>query len=175
MPSGFVSLASVLTDDGRVMPAREAVSRGFIEVSGVDTHDWNLTPDEVALGPNLFTNQGRKYLAYAFGGRSPVSNYVCSKFGVGNGNRPTTVADTSLDSPIQLTAGVTLKAIDGISYPEDYIAVIQFTIGSAEANGNLIREAGLFSGDGTLLARNVGYNINKTSGFAPVINWRIRF
>lgn len=180
MPQGFVSIAAFKTLCGDIIPASIAIREKIVDVDrstgafwkGIE---WGLGDTEVAIGGNLFTNQGRKYLTYAFGGRSPISNYVCSKFGIGTGDRPTTVDDTSLDNPIALSAGVALKDIDGITYPSDYIALVQFTISTTEANGSLIREAGLFSGDGTLLARNVGYNINKTSSFAPVINWRIRF
>lgn len=172
MPTGYVSILGVRADDGTLIPAVDAAASGIINPSNVVHPSW-LPSDELPLGGNNFTNLGRKYLAYLFGGRTPMSNYVCTSFGAGTGDTKASVSDVSLVSPV-LLGSTNLKAVDSITFPEDYVAFIQFTIGSGEANGYLLREFGLFSGDGTLLARKTGYNLNKVSGYAPVLHWRIK-
>ena len=171
MPIGYVSIAGGYTSDGGWISVKDAIDRGFLSAPDCSQPSW-LPRHELAIGGNCFTNLGNKYLAYLFGGRTPVSNYICTSFGVGTDDTAATVADTSLLLQVDLGSSST-KAIDNVTYPEDYIALVQFTIGAAEANGYLLREYGLYSGDGTLLARKTGYNINKTSQYSPVLYWRI--
>ena len=171
MPEGYISLKSAVYQ-GQHITALQAKQYGLIECAAQPA--WQLPPDEIGIGYNTFTDAGRKYLARAFGGCTPVSDYICTYFGIGNSDTPVTVDDTTLASPITLSNGDTKKLVDSITYT-DFTAAIQFTIGASDGNGNLIRETGLFAGDGTLLARKIGYNINKTSSFAPVLIWRIRF
>jgi len=171
MPEGYVSLKSAVYQ-GQHISAAQAIDLGL--VAREDSKAWALPAGEIGIGGNTFTDAGRRYLARTFGGCTPVSNYICTYFGIGNSDTPVTVDDTTLASPIQLSNGDTKKAVDSITY-DGFTASIQFTIGASDGNGNLIRETGLFAGDGTLLARKVGYNINKASSFAPVLIWRIRF
>ena len=53
---------------------------------------------------------------------------------------------------------------------------VGFNIAVGDANGYLLTEFGLFSGNDTLLARKVrSVGINTTSDFSPTLTWRIRF
>ena len=117
----------------------------------------------------------RQYLAYLFGYRAPVSNYVVANFGLGTGTQAPNVTDTALASPINFYNNLPLKLINGVDFPEPYAARVTFTIGLGEANGYLITETGLFSGDGTLLARLTQAGMNKDSTFSPVLTWRVKF
>jgi hypothetical protein len=115
-------------------------------------------------------------MAYAWGYRSPVSNYVPQYFGIGTGASTPTVADTALENPVPFTGQTLLKLVDLIDFPAPFIARVLFTIGATEANGYLLTEFGFYSGDRTLIARltrSVG--INKTSDFAPQLAHRVRF
>lgn len=170
MPKGYVSLKSAIYD-GKLISARQALSLHLVTP---DSDGMRLPEDEIGIGWNTFTSNGLKYLASCWGGRTPVSDYVCTYFGIGSGGSAATVNDTSLVAPITLDNNQTYKAIDGITY-DGSTAIVQFTIGSGDGNGYLISETGLFSGDGTLLARKTGYNINKISSFSPTLLWRIHF
>jgi hypothetical protein len=170
MPTGYVSLLKA-SYGSTLISASKAVELGLVTPDGPSYY---RLPGEVGLGWNTFTSTGLKYLARCFGGCTPISDYVCTYFGIGSDGTTANVTDTALIAPITLSNSKTYKEIDGITY-DGSTAVIQFTIGSGDGNGYLIAETGLFAGDGTLLARKNGYNINKTSSFSPTLIWRINF
>jgi len=177
-PEGCVSVTAV-TRDGKKMSTQEAVDKRIIIPELVDK-DWNIEKTEVPLGPNLFVDIGRQYLSYVFGGQSPLTNFICSQYSVGTGDPgiyAPNVTDVGLIAPIPLASvsGATLKAIDGTDFPAPFIARVQFTLAAADANGYLITELGLFSGDGNLLARKTTTGINKSSSYTLSLSWRIRF
>jgi hypothetical protein len=158
---------------------QDAIRRGWLRVelacpSFQSYAELNLARLEDVGGPNLFCDNGRQCLAYVFGGRSPSSDFACKKFGLGVGTTPPNVADVGLESALNFFGGSPVKPVDSISYPAPFIAAVQFTIGATEANGFLITEMGLFSGNDTLISRRVMVGINKTSDFAPTLSWRIR-
>lgn len=116
-------------------------------------------------------------LAFAFGYRSPISDYVVAQFAVGTGLTPAQVTDVAIESPILLasTSSYT-KNIDSVDYLQPFVVRVAFTLGTNDANGYQISELGLLSGGGALIARKVrATSINKTSDYAPTLTWRIRF
>lgn len=173
MPTGFFTLESATDLQGRKIPARELVRRGVAN-KGRRPRGWGITDEEVPLGKNLFLDQGRQYLAFAFTFRAPIGSFVIQNFGVGTGTTPPTVADVSLENPILLSNGQYTKPIDGVDYPSPFIARIRFTLGANDANGYAVTEWGIFSGDGTLLIRTTLPVLNKTPDYTPTFSYRLR-
>jgi len=171
MPKGIVFLESIVDSSGKKTSFNDAVRYGWIS-GGFKLNSSN----EVVLGNNLFLDQGRQLVAYCMGNRSPASDYSIKKFGVGTGTMPANVADTSLRSPVLLNSGLYTGNINGIDFIEPFVMRVAFTLGVNDANGYLLTELGLFSGNGTLVAKRVSsVGINKTSDFSPTLVWRIRF
>lgn len=172
-PHGSVSISKIVDSFGKQIPLEKAVKYGWLSAGlRVDRR----TGEEVA-SPNLFVDQGRQLLAYAFAFRSPIENYVCRKFGVGTGLRAANVADVALESPITLasTGGIT-AAIDSIDFLSAFVVRVSYTLALGDANGYVITEMGLYSGNNTLMARKIrSVAINKTSDFSPTLTHRLRF
>ena len=64
----------------------------------------------------------------------------------------------------------------GVDFLTPFVVRVSYQIAIGDANGYLITERGLLSGNGTLFARHVSSaGINKTSDFSPTLTWRIRF
>ena len=163
-PSGLVSVTRIVDALGQDIPFEKAVRYGWI------------SPTSVQDSPNLFVDAGRQLLAYAFGFRSPISDYVCSKFGVGTGTVSARVTDVALQAPVILNSGLTVGNIDSIDFLTAFVVRVAFTLCLADANGFALTEFGLFSGNNTMLARKTrSVAINKTGDFSPTVSWRIRF
>lgn len=176
-PRGLVTVTGIVDADGKNIPLQKAVDYGWIKpAAGRSPAGWGLGRDEVSLGENLFLDQGRQLLAFCFGFRSPISDYTCQKFGIGTGTTAPSVTDVALESPITLTSvSSTIAPINGVDFLTPYVVRVSYQIGIGDANGYLITERGLFSGNGTLFARHVSSaGINKTSDYSPVLTWRIR-
>lgn len=175
---GFSSVIAVHDAEGKPVTLAKAVDYGWI-TPGKALPGWDITSDEIPLGPNLQLDNFRQYLCYASTYRSPVGNYVLQRFGVGTGVRPPTTADTQLQAQVALTApdipSYTTKLIDYVAYPSPYYAQIYFTLGVNDANGYLLTEVGLFSGDNTLLIRWTIPGIAKDSSFTPTLQHRLAF
>jgi hypothetical protein len=174
MPKGFVSVVGVHDGDGKHIPLQRAVDLGWIKPGKAQT-GWGLSRDEIPLGPNLFVDNGRQLMTYLFGGRAPVSNYFCQRFGMGTGTTPAAVTDLALESSIDFGGGVYTKLIDSVDFTAPYIARVSFTIGAGEGNGYLITEFGLFTSANTLFARLLTPGLSKVSDFRPTYLWRLRF
>jgi hypothetical protein len=175
-PKGILTISSIRLADGKSLSTQQAVDYGWISPAGGRFAGWGLDRSEVPLGENLFVDQGRQIVAYAFGFRSPVSDYTVQKFGVGTGLTPAKVTDVALQAPVTLNNGATTKAIDTVDFLSPFVVRIGFTLASDDANGYILSEMGLFSGGNALIARKVrAVSINKTSDFAPTLTWRIRF
>lgn len=188
MIEGFLSVASVFVN-GRPITTQEAIDRGmFIPVRRPS--GWGLAKHEIPLGRNLFVNSGRQSLAYAFGFRSPIVNYVCTEFGIGTGTTPPQASNTGLETPLKFysTPGNSnpsvpdsfFKPITSTTWTEPFVSATTITVAADEANGYTITELGLFSGtDGTggqmLLARKTIPGYVKTSASSFSFVWRIRF
>lgn len=93
---------------------------------------------------------------------------------VGTGTTPPVRGDSALvdASPFSLAIG------DGDKDPNTigpYELVISVTLGSGDANGKLLAEAGLFTAGGQMFARQVHPAIQKQAAIAIDYNWRIAF
>jgi hypothetical protein len=78
------------------------------------------------------------------------------------------VTDVALEAPVPLASqgGATTAPVTSIDFLTSFVVRVGFTIAVGDANGYLLTEFGLFSGNGTLLARFVrSVGINKTSDF----------
>jgi len=177
-PEGLVTVSGIRLASGRAISTQQSVDYGWIvPVSGVSPTGWGLDRHEVSLGSNLFLDQGRQLLAYCFGFRSPISDFTCQKYSVGTGTTTPQVTDVALEAPITLAStSSTMASIDGVDFLSPFVVRVSYTIALGDANGNLITERGLLSGNGTLFARHVTTaGINKTADFSPTLTWRIRF
>ena len=163
-PQGLVTVARIVDSSGKEVPLEKAVRYGWIQPGAESC-------------PNLFVDQGRQLLAYAFAFRSPIQNYVCQQFGIGTGTRPAKTTDVALQAPVLLASVSSYTApIDSIDFLSAFVVRVAFTLGLGDGNGSLITEMGLFSGNNTLIARRVRIaGINKTQDFAPTLTWRLRF
>lgn len=170
-------MSGITLADGTKLSTQQAVDYGWIcPPEGRQPAGWGLERHEVPVGSNLFVDQGRQLMAYAFGFRPPVESYVCRRFGVGTGLTTPKVTDVVLEAPIVLGSGQTTGLIDSVDFLTAFVVRVAFTLGISDANGYAISEMGLFSGNNTLIARKVRSTvINKNSEFAPTITWRIRF
>lgn len=176
-PQGIVTISGITLADGSTVSTQKAVEYGWIKPAhGRQPLGWGLDRHEIPVGKNLFLDQGRQMLAFAFGNRDPISSYVVSKFSVGTGLTPAQVTDVAMEAPILLSNGQYSKGIDAVDYLQPFVVRVAFTLGTNDANGKLISELGLLSGGGALIARKVrSTSINKTSDYAPTLTWRIRF
>ena len=175
MPRGFFSIASITDSTGKVVSRTDAERYGWVRRSTRYPRFVGLGPDEIPLGENLFVDGGRQYALYAFSFKSPISNYTIQQFSVGTGTTPPTMGDVQLENAVTLSSGSALKQIDGVGFPAPFVARVDFTLGLNDANGYLLTEFGIFSGDGVLLARFTRVGLNKTSDWSPTIAYRLRF
>ena len=175
-PKGLVTISKVTLANGKELSTQQAIDYGWIcQPEGRQPAGWGLDRQEVPLGTNLFVDNGRQLVAYAFGFRAPIQNFVCQNFGVGTGFTTARVTDVSLEAPITLTTGLT-KPIDAVDFLSAFVVRVAFTLGLGDANGYVISEMGLFSGNNSLMARKIrAVSINKNSEFAPTLTWRLRF
>jgi len=175
-PEGILTISGIKLADGKELSTQQAVDYGWISPVRGEFAGWGLERHEVPLGTNLFLDQGRQVVAYAFGFRSPISNYTVQNFGVGTGLTPATVTDVALQAPVTLNNASTTKPIDSVDFLSPFVVRVAFTLATDDANGYILSEMGLFSGGGALIARKVrAVSINKTSDYSPTLTWRIRF
>lgn len=176
-PKGLLTITGITLADGTPLSTQQAVDYGWIcPPDGRQPAGWALERHEVPVGKNLFLDSGRQLMAYAFGFRAPVENYVCRRFGVGTGTSAPRVTDVVLESPVTLASGQTTALIDSVDFLTAFVVRVSFTLGINDANGYAISELGLFSGNNTLIARKVRTTvINKSSEFSPSFLWRLRF
>ena len=177
-PKGLVTVSGIRLADGSSISTQQAVDYGWIvPVPGRSPAGWGLERSEVSLGENLFVDQGRQLLAFCFGFRSPVADFTVQQFAVGTGLTVPQATDVALESPITLASTAsTLGPIDGVDFLTPFVVRVSYTIALGDANGYLITERGLFSGNGSLFARHVSSaGIAKSADFSPTLTWRIRF
>jgi hypothetical protein len=176
-PEGLLTVTKITLADGKELPLQKACDSGLI-IHERSPAGWGIGPNEVCLGKNLFLDQGRQLLAYAFGFRAPVENYSCQQFGVGTGVTAAQMTDVALEAPVPLASqGDAITApVTSIDFLTAFVVRVGFTIAYGDANGYFLTEFGLYSGNGTLITRFVRtLGINKTSDFSPTLTWRIRF
>jgi hypothetical protein len=177
-PQGLVTVTRILDVGGKEIPLQRAVDYGWIHGAQRAPPGWGIGREEISLGRNLFLDQGRQLICFCLGFRNPISDYTLQKFGVGTGITAANVTDISLEAPIQLASqsDATTAPIDSIDFLTPFVLRVAYTIAYGDANGYLIRERGLFSGNSTMIARHVSAaGINKTSDFSPMLTWRLRF
>jgi hypothetical protein len=176
-PQGLVSISKIVDASGKEISSQQAVDYGWVKPMAGKVRGWDLPRNEIPLGENMFLDQGRQLLTYAFAFRSPIENYVCRRFGVGTGLTAARVSDVSLEAPITLAStGLITAPIDSIDFLQAFLVRVSFTLALGDANGYVITEMGLYSGNSTLMARKVrSVAVNKTSDFSPTLTWRIRF
>ncbi len=173
---GYVSILDFRDPKGRIIPVQKAIENGWVQKPEKVPAGWGADRDEVGIGANTFLDTGRQALCYAFGNSSPISNYVCTHFGVGTGTTPVNTGDVGLVNPIAFDGDSTYaKLVGGITFPSPYVAQVQLPLASGECNGYLITELGLFTASGVLLARKIDAGINKDSSYSPTLLWRVRF
>lgn len=179
-PEGLVTVTGITDKNGDEIPIQSAVEKGFLTGVSKPPAGWDTSHNEASFSKspfNLFLDQGRQLMCYAFGFRSPISDYTAGRFGVGTGTTTPATTDVTLESPILLTSVNSITApILGSDFLTPFVVRVSYQIALGDANGYLITERGLFSGNGTLFARHVSSaGINKTSDFSPTLTWRIRF
>ena len=186
-PKGFVTISKLTRPDGRDLSTQDAVDQGLVVPCGKKPSGWGIPKHEIPLGFNLFTDEGRQMVAYAFGFRSPIVNYVCTQFGIGTGTTAPKVTDVALEAPLtfydsdsDLIPDSQYKPISKASFPYPFIVDIEMPLAFSEANTYLITELGLFTGSSggggnILLARKVILGYNKDSSLAPTLVWRLRW
>jgi len=175
-PKGILTISGITLADGKKLSTQRAVDYGWLRPAPGAFTGWGLERHEVPLGENLFVDQGRQIVAFAFGFRSPISNYTVQRFGVGTGLTPAKVTDVALQAPVTLNNALTTKEIDSVDFLSPFVVRVAFTLANDDANGYILSEMGLFSGGEALIARKVrAVSINKTSDFSPTLTWRIRF
>nr|DAX35155.1 MAG TPA: tail-collar fiber protein [Bacteriophage sp.] len=114
---------------------------------------------------NLIVTTGREKLARLIGG-----DYTgcITKVGVGTGSAPASDTDTGLTDAV-------LVPVQSTSYAGTK-ARFDFIIGNGDANGLLIRELGLFFGDGVMFSRRVRKSIiGKEDDISITGYWEIYF
>jgi hypothetical protein len=173
-PNGYVAIDKITDVFGNEVSWERAVKYGWLQTSyATSKQSDGVYKQEFA---NLFVDQGRQLLAYCFAFRAPIENYTCSKFGVGTGTTAAAVTDVGLEAPVALSSGNFTGPLDSVDFLTAFVVRASFTLGLSDANGSLITEMGLFSGNDSLMARRVRtVGINKTSDFAPTLTWRLRF
>ena len=174
---GVVTVSGITLDDGRTITTQQAVDYGWICPANTEAPaGWGIDRHEIVVGHNLFLDQGRQVMAFLFGGRSPLSDYVVSRFAVGTGLTTPRVTDVALEAPVLLSNGDYSKPIDSVDYLSPFVVRVSFTLGTNDANGYIITEMGLLTGAHALVARKVrATSINKNSSFSPTLTWRFRF
>jgi len=167
--------------DGVEISTQKAVDLGLVSPTGKKPKGWGIARHEVPLGYNIFTDSGRQVLAYALAFRKPISNFVCTQFGVGVGTSPPKVTDTALEDPLTFydsnsdtIADSQLKPLTQAAFPYPFIIDFEMSLSATEANTYLLTEFGLFSGSGVLIARKVVLGFNKSASMSPSFVWRCR-
>lgn len=163
---------------GKLVSNQKAVDYGWIRPGMAQPAGWGLTREEIPLGFNLTVDGGRQALAYLFGGKAPLANFTCSKFGIGTGTTAPNASDIALEAPVNVGvgSGALFAATGQTDFPDAMVARVELNIpANSDANGTLITELGLFTSEGTLLCRKVNTGISKNSSFEPTLLWRVRF
>lgn len=146
----------------------------------------------INLSANMVVNLGRQVLAYLVGGKdfntvTPNRDWVISKVSFGGHNETARFTDTTLspqpalgkyvggENTILYDGVEQFLPISGVDYPAPFIVRFEVNLGVDHANGRVIKEAGLWTENGTLFARKTFPPINKREGESLTFLWRIRF
>lgn len=145
----------------------------------------------ISLGDNLVVNSGRQIIANLLGGKdfsttTSVKDWVVTKISFGTYDEAPRFTDTTLspqpsdgiyvggENEISYDGTNFKKVLSGVDWPAPFIVRFEAILGTEEANGLLIREAGLWTDNETLFARKAFPAISKTDSFALSLLWRVR-
>ena len=152
----------------------------------------------VPLGSNLIVDNFRSVVANLLGGRDfPSNKWIVSYFSVGTFDTAPKFTDQTLspqpnpslslvggENEIQISTGVYKKLITSVDWPDPNIVRFELTLEPEEANGYMIREAGLWTtgatatggtwSGGVLVARKAIPAIVKTASAGLSLLWRVR-
>lgn len=142
---------------------------GEVEIIALDENGHEI--DRI-FNNNLVVLNGRQRLAKLLSGDSDV---VIDYFRIGTGTTAPVSSNTALQTPVNISSGVTQKAIDGFDFPATNKVRFNMSLTSAQGNGNEITEYGLYLEDDVLFARVVLPPFNKTSAASLNIRWTITF
>ena len=176
-PQGLLTVSKITDASGRDIPLDDAVRYGWLPKDAEKApRGWGIGREEACLGKNLWTDSGRQILCYCLAFRSPIADYVLSKFGVGTGTTAAKTTDVALEAPARLNSLEFLGNVETIDFLSPFVMRVAYTLGLADCNGLLLTEMGLFSGNGSLIARKVrSIGISKVSDYSPTICHRLRF
>lgn len=153
---------------------------------GLDDH-------HIVLGDNLVVNGGRQTVVNLLGGRDwdpgvPNDNWIVKYVRFGSYDQAPRFTDITLspqpsvsppfvggENTIEINnSGDIFKLITAVDWPQPFIARFEIELNLDEANGFLVREMGLFTGNHTMVARKAFVGIAKTSQFGLSFLWRLR-
>lgn len=98
-----------------------------------------------------------------------------TQFKIGTGSTTPTVNDTDVETGVNFSTGVPLKAVTSVTYPATDEMEYTLTVDFSEANGNSITEACMFfSDDTTMFSRFIFAAKNKTSQVKIIITYKVR-
>lgn len=176
MPTrGFFSIARITDSTGKAVSEEKAIRYGWLKPRACRVgRGWGLDRGEIPLGENLFVSGGRQMMAYCLAFKSPISNYTLQRFAVGTGTTPPNMGDVQLENAVPFDGGAYSKLIDNVTFPAPFILRVECTLGLNDANGYLLTEFGMLSGDETLIARFTRAGLNKVADYATTLAYRLR-
>lgn len=101
------------------------------------------------------------------------ADWQMAKLVPGTNGTPPTIGDVALGSPLGPADEIVLSALNRTVVPSSGELVITGTLTTLQANGQDLREVGLFLGNGQLFARQVYPSIPKTGAITVTYTWRI--
>lgn len=138
--------------------------KGFVGISVICAHTGKLLKQINCS--NLVVTLGREKLAHLVAG--DTANNSVTKIGFGVNGAATALGDTALTSSFT-------KALGTITYPSAGVVKWDWTLETAEYNGNTIKEIGLLTTGDVLFSRITRAGIVKTSDIRLVGTWQITF
>ncbi len=129
---------------------------------------WNANGEliEEITHNNLVVNTGRQALASLLGSADPDKRV--NQIGFGSSGTPVSGSDGTLFSQ------VFSKTVNAVTYSGTSV-IFDYSLELAEANGETIREFGLYTDDATLFSRITRNAINKTADIRLTGTWTITF
>lgn len=129
---------------------------------------WNAKGEliEEVTHNNLIVNSGRRALAQLLGSANPDKRV--NIIGFGSSGTPVSGTDGALANEVYT------KALNAVTYSGTSV-IFDYSLELNEANGETIREFGLYTDDSTLFSRITRNAINKTSDIRLTGTWTITF
>lgn len=160
------------TSNLRVSPARRIKLRGDIQI---EIHRPGVArPLRRYAIRNTITYDGFNSPLYLWSQDtgSPL-DWRMVKLAPGTNGTPPTPGDLGLGGPLSEPDSIPLVAANRTVVPAAGEIVLTGTLSTLQANGQTLREIGLFLGNGTLFARQVYPGIPKTNAITVTYTWRI--